>query len=135
MAKEVQRPKLGWLEKLYLPTLWNGFKVTLRHFFSWKKSEVYAAKNEDIPRNETSGERTKKHGPDETIPASSGSGFVISKTGHIVTNHHVIDGCNQVEVHQKGKSYKATVIQIDIINDLAVLKANFSPTTVFWINL
>jgi len=46
MAKEVQRPKLGWLEKLYLPALWNGFKVTLRHFFSWKKSEVYAEKNE-----------------------------------------------------------------------------------------
>jgi NADH-quinone oxidoreductase subunit I len=46
MATKIERPKLTLLERLYLPALWNGFKVTLRHFFSWKKSEVYADKNE-----------------------------------------------------------------------------------------
>ena len=46
MATKVKRPKLTLFERLYLPALWNGFKVTLRHFFSWKKSEVYAEKNE-----------------------------------------------------------------------------------------
>ena len=47
MAKVVQRVKLSWLERLYIPALWNGFKVTLRHFFSWKKSKVYEAANKD----------------------------------------------------------------------------------------
>ena len=47
MAKVVQRVKLSWLERLYIPTLWNGFKVTLGHFFSWKKSKVYEAANKD----------------------------------------------------------------------------------------
>ena len=47
MAKVVKRAKLSLFERLYLPALWNGFKVTLRHFFSWKKSGVYADKNQD----------------------------------------------------------------------------------------
>ena len=47
MAKIVQRPKLSLLERLFLPTLWNGFKVTLGHFFSWKKSGIYEDKNQD----------------------------------------------------------------------------------------
>ena len=47
MAKVVQRVKLSWLERLYIPTLWNGFKVTLGHFFSWKKSKVYEEANKD----------------------------------------------------------------------------------------
>ena len=47
MAKVVQRVKLSWLERLYIPALWNGFKVTLGHFFSWKKSKVYEAANKD----------------------------------------------------------------------------------------
>ncbi len=47
MAKLVQRPKLSLLEQLFLPTLWNGFKVTLSHFLSWKKSGVYKDKNKD----------------------------------------------------------------------------------------
>ena len=47
MAKVVQRVKLSWLERLYIPALWNGFKVTLGHFFSWKKSKVYEEANKD----------------------------------------------------------------------------------------
>ena len=41
---KVNRTKLTWWERLYLPTLFNGFKVTLRHFFSRKRSKVYGAK-------------------------------------------------------------------------------------------
>ena len=47
MAKVVKRPKLSLFERLYLPTLWNGLKITLRHFFSSKKSGVYEDKNKD----------------------------------------------------------------------------------------
>ena len=47
MAKEVQRVKLSWWERLYIPTFLNGFEVTLGHFFSFKKSKVYEEKNKD----------------------------------------------------------------------------------------
>ncbi|MDG2214252.1 MAG: hypothetical protein P8M70_10510, partial [Verrucomicrobiota bacterium] len=45
MAKEVQRVKLSLWERMFFPTLINGFKVTLGHFLSFKKSKVYEEKN------------------------------------------------------------------------------------------
>jgi len=47
MAIKVQRVKLSLWERLFIPTLWNGFKVTLSHFLSFKKSKVYEDKNKD----------------------------------------------------------------------------------------
>ena len=47
MAIKVQRVKLSFWERLFIPTLWNGFKVTLSHFLSFKKSKVYEDKNKD----------------------------------------------------------------------------------------
>ena len=45
---KVKRAKLSWLERLYIPSILNGFKVTMRHFFSWKRSEVYAEKQSNF---------------------------------------------------------------------------------------
>src|SRR5579863_1680399 len=52
-----------------------------------------------------------------------GSGFVIDKEGHILTNYHVIAEARQVEVtlHNR-KKYKATVIGTDPPHDLAVIQ-------------
>jgi S1-C subfamily serine protease len=52
-----------------------------------------------------------------------GSGFVIDKEGHILTNYHVIADARQVEVtlHNR-KKYKATVIGTDPPHDLAVIQ-------------
>jgi S1-C subfamily serine protease len=52
-----------------------------------------------------------------------GSGFIIDKEGHILTNFHVIEGARQVEVtlHNK-KKYKADIIGRDPIHDLAVIQ-------------
>ena len=41
---KVDRAKLTWWERLYIPSILNGFKVTMRHFFSWKRSKVYGDK-------------------------------------------------------------------------------------------
>ena len=41
---KVDRAKLTWSERLYIPSIFNGFKVTMRHFFSWKRSKVYGDK-------------------------------------------------------------------------------------------
>jgi len=52
-----------------------------------------------------------------------GSGFIIDKEGHILTNYHVVGDSAQVEVtlHNK-KTYKATVIGRDRAHDLAVVQ-------------
>src|ERR1700722_14985034 len=52
-----------------------------------------------------------------------GSGFVIDKDGHILTNYHVIESARQVEVtlHNR-KKYKATVVGTDQAHDLAVIQ-------------
>jgi S1-C subfamily serine protease len=52
-----------------------------------------------------------------------GSGFVIDKDGHILTNYHVIEDAQQVEVtmHNR-KKYKATVVGTDPAHDLAVIQ-------------
>ena len=54
-----------------------------------------------------------------------GSGFVLDKEGHILTNNHVIDNAQRVEVTLADKhKYKATVVGIDKQHDLALLSIN-----------
>lgn len=55
----------------------------------------------------------------------SGSGFFISQDGYIVTNHHVIDEAQSIDVEtQNGNKYKAKVVGYYEGADLAVLKIN-----------
>jgi S1-C subfamily serine protease len=53
-----------------------------------------------------------------------GSGFVLDKAGHVLTNFHVIQGANRgIEVKLSNeRSYKATVVGTDKVHDLALLK-------------
>ena len=57
----------------------------------------------------------------------SGSGFMVSELGHIVTNHHVINGCNSVYVEhelERGKSIKVKIIDANKKEDLALLQTD-----------
>ena len=57
--------------------------------------------------------------------AASGSGFVISQDGYIVTNYHVIEDASKITVTLvDGKSYDATLVGGDEENDIAVLKVD-----------
>ena len=52
-----------------------------------------------------------------------GSGVVVSPEGYILTNYHVIDGADEIEVaHNDGNKYKARVVGSDPESDLAVLR-------------
>jgi serine protease Do len=52
-----------------------------------------------------------------------GSGFIIDPGGHIVTNHHVVDGAKAVEVAlADGRSFQARVVGSDAETDVALLK-------------
>jgi putative serine protease PepD len=59
---------------------------------------------------------------------ATGSGFVVSKDGLIVTNDHVVDGATQVQVKvgTSGKAQDATVVGADPSRDLALLKVDAS---------
>ncbi len=57
------------------------------------------------------------------IGTSSGSGFVISEDGYVVTNHHVVESATGVTVTMyDGTEYAAKIVGSDSTNDIAVLK-------------
>ncbi len=58
-----------------------------------------------------------------------GSGFVIDKDGHIVTNYHVVELAREVEVHfQTGLKVYGEVIGEDLDSDLALIKVDVDPS-------
>ena len=59
-----------------------------------------------------------------------GSGFVIDRRGHILTNAHVVAGARTVTVgFRRGGTYKADVVGTDLIDDVAVLDVPTAPTS------
>lgn len=59
----------------------------------------------------------------KTTAAASGSGFILTEDGYIVTNYHVIQDASEVKVTTyDNTTYKATIIGYDESNDVAVLK-------------
>ena len=66
---------------------------------------------------------TKKPPKPKRESDSSGSGFFISKLGHIITNQHVVDKCQKITVGDNTKKQvAANVVETDRRNDLALLR-------------
>lgn len=66
-------------------------------------------------------ERKQKQG--EPVQAGLGSGVIISADGYIVTNNHVVDGADKLEVLlNDNKTYEARIIGTDEATDLALIK-------------
>ena len=109
------------------------------------KSGNSCIKNVDVPPNafasgsgwkcnpgfEQSGNSCIETQDDTIYRAGSGTGFAATSDGHILTNHHVIDGCSEVTLHVKGNSYLTTVITQDPKNDLAILVSDYKPSKVY----
>jgi cyclophilin family peptidyl-prolyl cis-trans isomerase len=68
---------------------------------------------------------------DKIVPAGSGSGFFVSKDGHVITNYHVIEGCDINKLSFKGSQTEVKVLAVDKVNDIAILKSNAKPEIVF----
>ncbi|MGF1569505.1 MAG: HhoA/HhoB/HtrA family serine endopeptidase [Nodosilinea sp.] len=61
--------------------------------------------------------------PSEQIQRGVGSGFITSADGQIITNAHVVDGADQVQVTLKdGRSFAGEVVGTDPVTDIAVVK-------------
>lgn len=68
-----------------------------------------------------------------STPDSSGSGFFVTRTGHLMTNFHVVDGCGALRVKAMGGNLQtAQVVAVDSRNDLALLRVSgASPASTF----
>ncbi len=61
----------------------------------------------------------------ERVERGTGSGFIISSDGRLITNAHVISGANSVKVTLKdGRTFDGRVVGVDSVTDVAVVKIN-----------
>ena len=61
----------------------------------------------------------------QTTSAASGSGFIISADGYILTNYHVVEDADSVSVSLfSGESYPAKIVGYESSKDIAVLKVD-----------
>lgn len=63
--------------------------------------------------------------PRQRLESSLGSGVIVSDNGYILTNNHVVEGADEIQVALRdGHSAEATIVGTDPESDLAVLKVN-----------
>jgi S1-C subfamily serine protease len=87
-------------------------------------TEVYRKVNPSVV-NVTNLARLELFAENEVIPQGEGSGFVWDEQGHIVTNAHVVEGADEVEITLcDGLTLSAQVVGVDPDSDLAVVKIN-----------
>ncbi len=67
---------------------------------------------------------TRRRNPRQGIPVQSeGSGFIVRADGHILTNHHVLEGADRIDVKLKdGREFQAKLVGTDEKTDVAVIK-------------
>ncbi len=69
-------------------------------------------------------ERDERERPERFRSEGGGSGFVISAGGLVVTNYHVVQEADEVQVRLQGREYEAEVVGSDPPTDLALLQVD-----------
>ena len=62
---------------------------------------------------------------------SSGSGFFVSKLGHIVTNNHVINKCEKVKAQSENYVEEVQILARDVLHDIALIRVTKTPGFTF----
>ncbi|MBQ2927176.1 MAG: trypsin-like peptidase domain-containing protein [Oscillospiraceae bacterium] len=84
-------------------------------------AQLYASCVNSVVAISTKVQTNSYYGPTEG--SSSGSGFILTEDGYVITNYHVVEGATAIEViTHDGTEYEARLIGNDSTNDLAVLK-------------
>lgn len=111
----------------------NGV-VSIKSFASVRQSRSYGGFNDPFfdfffgspyGNNQGQSRRQRSQGSDESQQREKGlgSGVIISKDGYIITNNHVIDGSERIEVQlNDNRVFNATVVGTDPQTDLALVK-------------
>ncbi len=93
---------------------------------------VYAAANRGVVNITTVAEDADRFGEEPAAGGGSGSGFVIDRQGHILTNYHVVEGADSVKVaFFDGFNAEGRVIGRDPTSDVAVLAVK-APAERLW---
>jgi Do/DeqQ family serine protease len=98
--------------------------VTVRASRRTRESRQFPFMDDPMFR-EFFGERFRQQQPrgEERLERGLGSGVIVSADGYILTNHHVIDGAQEIRVElTDGRTLAAKVVGSDAPSDLAVLK-------------
>lgn len=116
-AKKVER-QMPWQQFVPPGGDMGPFEDLFKHFFNERGMTP--------PKN---GQQPKKKQPKQAPPtyrtSSLGSGFIISDDGYVLTNHHVIDGADEIIVKLNDRrELAAKVIGSDERSDVAVLKVD-----------
>ncbi|WP_417513376.1 S1C family serine protease [Minwuia sp.] len=88
-------------------------------FLDWNSNGDVSYIYSSLERSEPGGRKVAKK------KSGTGTGFAISRNGHILTNEHVAGDCKSVNIVRDGVRYAATVVGVDRANDLALLRADF----------
>ena len=90
-------------------------------------SKTLASRTPTDPSRQFFGEGGEQSGPSTRIVRGIGSGFIINADGQILTNAHVVNGADTVEVILKdGRNFKGRVLGEDRATDVAVVKIQAS---------
>lgn len=105
----------------------NGEDMDMSDFcrlFPWIPREMCPPPGQQTPRRPTPKGREEPT-PDEEVevPRGTGSGFLISEDGYVLTNHHVVEGATDITVRTTDKrEFKAKLVGSDARTDVALLK-------------
>jgi TPR repeat protein len=75
------------------------------------------------PQNSNSGLSSDNFIPPD-VPTATGTGFVITDDGYLISNYHVVKDAVKVRLRTSAGLIDAKVVRVDAANDLALLKAN-----------
>jgi S1-C subfamily serine protease len=99
-----------------------------------KNVQVYAAANKGVVNITTEADGLGFFGDESST--GTGSGFVLDKQGHILTNYHVVQQADSVRVRLfDGTPYDAKVIGADASTDVAVIVIRVAPEKLFPLTL
>ncbi|MEP6821584.1 MAG: trypsin-like peptidase domain-containing protein [Chthoniobacterales bacterium] len=88
-----------------------------------KKDENSGTTLDDFFLRQRPDDETHRSPRDAEPQQSEGSGFIVRADGHILTNNHVVEGADQIDVKLKdGREFKAKLVGMDDKTDIAVIK-------------
>ena len=118
----------------YAETLPVSYYYRCQNYFAEGLDELEKDKPKitEKPKKKKPKKKEPKTIPNEKIvAAASGTGFFVSRNGHVITNYHVIEECDVNKLTFNGKEIKADTLAVDKVNDLAILKANLRPPKIY----
>jgi S1-C subfamily serine protease len=118
---QIQYTKIGFSSGYGFGTSSNGETVRFTFGLSLDESTKYLQQAAATPGA----------APPASAPVSTGTGFFITRQGHLLTNAHVVENCKSVSVTPLGgAATPASIVSSDRTNDLAVLSTGSAPRAV-----